>query len=120
MMTVRGVVDAILRNLAIHLWELLPPDIEAEVDTNEDQVEEDGDFVMLDFSSSYLYEAAATRIMQYVEQSLVQPRLAPLQPPPTTAAVTTAAQDAGGMESRKNVIHVYAHVYVCVCVCVCV
>ena len=47
-MTVRGVVDAILRNLAIHLWELLPlQDIEAEVDTSEDQVEQDGDFLML-------------------------------------------------------------------------
>jgi hypothetical protein len=40
-MTVRGIVDAILRNLAIHLWELLPQDIEAEVDTSEDQVEQD-------------------------------------------------------------------------------
>ena len=74
--------------------------------TSEDQVEEDGDFVMLDFSSSYLYEAAATRIMQYVELSLVQPRLVPLQPPPTTAAVTTVAQDAGGVESPKNVVYV--------------
>ena len=37
----RGIVDAILRNLAIHLWELLPQDIEAEVDTSEDQVEQD-------------------------------------------------------------------------------
>jgi hypothetical protein len=46
-MTVRGIVDAILRNLAIHLWELLPQDIEAEVDTSEYQVEQDGDFLML-------------------------------------------------------------------------
>jgi hypothetical protein len=98
-MTVRGIVDAILRNLAIHLWDLPqedPPDGGGHGKGGRpDEVEDDGGFVLLDFSSSYLYEAAATRIMQYVEQ-LQSPDAAAARRLAQPAVTTTPAAAADG------------------------
>jgi len=97
-MTVRGIVDAILRTLAIHLWDLPYDGTEVE-DKGTDQVDQDEDFVVLDFSTSYLYEAAATRIMQSVELS----QDARSMPPPTTVAAAQTRRDSASAETGKNV-----------------
>ena len=80
--TVRRIVDGILLNLGIHLWDLPHEGTDykgKEVSTGEEQVqeteEEEGEFVMLDaantgFGAFHLYETAAAQIIQYVEQSL--------------------------------------------------